>query len=203
MSLFTPDDDRSFGSIISNNDNNIIYAQNKEKNQINRDLISNYDDFSKKFNSSNISLKDQYQEDADNNPSEINFPNSENSKYDPSKPYQEAIDYIETIREYKAPLDQLTIIALVSPLITDNINNCWKDVKGLKKDYLEIDVEQTVKIYLYIICKMKIDSIFTYLDLINYFTGTESKKNTIGYLFTTVYGMVEYILNIKSKEDLK
>ena len=68
---------------------------------------------------------------------------------------------------------------------------------------MEIDIEQTVKIYLYIICKLKIDSIFTYLDLINYFTGTESKKNTIGYLFTTVYGMVEYILNVKSKEDLK
>ena len=68
---------------------------------------------------------------------------------------------------------------------------------------MEIDVEQTVKIYLYIICKMKIYSIFTYLDLFNYFTGTESKKNTIGYLFTTIYGMVEYILNIKSKEDLK
>ena len=58
MSLFTPDDDRSFGSIMSNDENNIIYAQNKEKNQINRDLISNYDDFSKKFNSSNISLKE-------------------------------------------------------------------------------------------------------------------------------------------------
>ena len=159
--------------------------------------------FSKNFNSLIKKLKEQYQENTNNNPLEINFPNSEKSKYDPSKPYQETIDYIETIRDYKAPLDQLTIIALVSPLITDNINNCWKDVKGLKKDYLEIDVEQTVKIYLYIICKMKIDSIFTYLDLINYFTGTESKKNTIGYLFTTVYGMVEYILNIKSKEDLK
>ena len=203
MSLFTPDDDRSIGSIISNNDNNIIYAQNKEKNQINRDLISNYDDFSKKFNSSNISLKDQYQEDADNNPSEINFPNSEKSKYDPNKPYQEAIDYIETIREYKAPLDQLTIIALVSPLITDNINNCWKDVKGLKKNFLCVDSDELLSIYLYIICKMKTDSIFTHLDLIKHFTGTNSKQSMIGYFYTTVDGCVKYIMSIKSKDDLK
>ena len=203
MSLFTPDDDRSIGSIISNNDNNIIYAQNKENNQINRDLISNYDDFSKKFNSSNISLKDQYQEDADNNPSEINFPKSEKSKYDPSKPYQEAIDYIETIRDYKAPLDQLTIIALVSPLITDNINNCWKDVKGLKKNFLCVDSDELLSIYLYIICKMKTDSIFTHLDLIKHFTGTNSKQSMIGYFYTTVDGCVKYILNIKSKDDLK
>ena len=159
--------------------------------------------FSKNFNSLIKKLKEQYQENTNNNPSEINFPNSEKSKYDPSKPYQEAIDYIETIREYKAPLDQLTIIALVSPLITNNINNCWKDVKGLKKNFLCVDSDELLSIYLYIICKMKTDSIFTHLDLIKHFTGTNSKQSMIGYFYTTVDGCVKYIMSIKSKDDLK
>ena len=160
-----------------------------------------YEEFFKNFNSLIKKLKEQYQEDSDNNPSNIIYPNSEEFKYDPNKPYQDAIDYIETIREYKAPLDKLTIIALVSPIINDCISNCWKDAKDLNIK-LELNADQISYIYTYIFSKMKIDSILTYLDLINYFIGIESKQDKIGYLFTKAKLAVEFIMSIKSKEDL-
>ena len=204
MNLFKPEESQSFKFKDKDKNDNIMYSQKNKKNIIERDIVSSYEDFSEKFNSLTVKtkLKEVYDEDADNNPSEIAYPISEISKYDPNKPYQEAIDYINTIKDYKAPLDKLTIIALVSPLITDNINNCWNDFKGLKENYLSIDADELLNIYLYIICKMNTDSIITQLDLIKHFTGTVSKQSMIGYFYTTVDGCVKYIMSLKDKSEL-
>ena len=204
MNLFKPEESQSFKFKDKDKNDNIMYSQKNKKNIIERDIVSSYGDFSEKYNSLTVKtkLKEVYDEDADNNPSEIAYPISEMSKYDPNKPYQEAIDYINTIKDYKAPLDKLTIIALVSPLITDNINNCWNDFKGLKENYLSIDADELLNIYLYIICKMNADSIITQLDLIKHFTGTVSKQSMIGYFYTTVDGCVKYIMSLKDKSEL-
>ena len=164
--------------------------------------ITNYQEFSDAYNSLNTTLKEQLKEDMDNNPADIEFPNIEESEFDLNHPYKEAIKYIEKIKEFKAPLDKLTVIALVSVLITDYVDQFWKGENIKQDNFLRIDSDELLSIYLYIICKMNTKSIYTQLDFIQYFTGIASIQSMIGYFYTTVEGCLKYIMQAESKKDL-
>ena len=114
------------------------------------------------------------------------------------------IFFIKTIKNYKAPLEKLTIIALTSINITKNVDEFWKKEESLKlkEGFLNIDADQLMSIYLYIIFNMNIPSIFTELDFIKYFTTSISKQSIIGYYYTTVSGCIDFILKAENKEAL-
>ena len=180
-----------------------ISGKEKNNNKKKRCLtITNYQEFSDAYNSLNTTLKEQLKEDMDNNPADIEFPNIEESEFDLNHPYKEAIKYIEKIKEFKAPLDKLTVIALVSVLITDYVDHFWKGENIKQDNFLRIDSDELLSIYLYIICKMNTESIYTQLDFIQYFTGIASKQSMIGYFYTTVEGCLKYIMQAESKKDL-
>ena len=180
-----------------------ISGKEKNNNKKKRCLtITNYQEFSDAYNSLNTTLKEQLKEDMDNNPADIEFPNIEESEFDLNHPYKEAIKYIEKIKEFKAPLDKLTVIALVSVLITDYVDQFWKGENIKQDNFLRIDSDELLSIYLYIICKMDTKSIYTQLDFIQYFTGIASKQSMIGYFYTTVEGCLKYIMQAESKKDL-
>ena len=138
--------------------------------------ITNWQEFSEAYDSLNTTLKEQFKEDMENNPADIEFPNIEDSEIDLNKPYKKAIKYIEKIKEFKAPLDKLTVIALISVLITDYVDHFWKGENIKQDNFLRIDSDELLSIYLYIICKMNTKSIYTQLDYIQYFTGTVTKQ---------------------------
>ena len=187
------------------NSENETEISGKEKNNNKKKsflTITNYQEFSDAYNSLNTTLKEQLKEDMDNNPADIEFPNIEESEFDLNHPYKEAIKYIEKIKEFKAPLDKLTVIALVSVLITDYVDQFWKGENIKQDNFLRIDSDELLSIYLYIICKMDTKSIYTQLDFIQYFTGIASKQSMIGYFYTTVEGCLKYIMQVESKKDL-
>ena len=163
MSLFAPDESR-----VDNIHKNIIYKQKKKNNKREAtESISSYEEFSEKYNNSSF-----YSE------FDIKI-----EKYDINNPYNEAIDFIEQIKDYKTPLEKLTIIALVSALITTSVNSFWKDQKNLPNNFLRIDADELLSIYLYIICNMNTDTIYTQLDYIQNFIGLASKQSLVGYFF--------------------
>ena len=181
-----------FDSEKSNTNNihgNIIYEQkNKNNKRQETESISTYKEFSEKFN--NRSYFSEY---------DIKI---EKIEYDINKPYEEAIEFLEIIKDYKTPLEKLTIIALESALITISVNNFWRDKKKLSNNFLRIDADQLLSIYLYIIFKMNTDTIYTQLDFIQNFIGIASKQSMVGYFFTTVDGCIKFIMSVKSKADL-
>ena len=199
LSLFVPDisRERVNNSIINQND--VIYRikEKNKKERIERTTITSYKEFSETFNN----INEKFKKDLYSNQSEFKI-NSEDTEYDLNNPYRKAIEFIETLKYYKTPLDKLTIIALVSALITDCIDDFWKDEKNLKKNYLQIDSDELLSIYLYIILKMNVESIFTHLDYIQHFTGNISKQSIIGYFYTTVEGCIKFIMDAEKKEDL-
>ena len=77
-----------------------------------------------------------------------------------------------------------------------------KRKKKLPDKYLTIDSDELLSFYLYIVCKMDLDSIYTELDFIKYFTGGVSKQSMVGYYYTTVEGCLKYIMSVEKKEDL-
>ena len=165
--------------------------------------ISSYKEFSEQFNSLNETLIEKYELEMNNNPSQLNIPKLENlEKIDESIPYSEEIKYIESIKDYNFPLDKLTIIALTSVLITDDVNNFWKGGKNFK-DYLTITADDLMAIFLYMVYNLELPSIYTELNFIKYFTGSTTKQSMIGYYYTTIEVCLSFIMGVKTKEDFK
>ena len=175
---------------------------NEEKMVERKITIISYQDFSENINNTNTTLLEKYQDDMDENPSLLDIPKFEELKNDSNKPYGEAIYYIKKIKEYNTPLDKLTIIALTSVLVTDCVDNFWKDVKKLPEKYLTIDADQLISIYLYIVYNMELNSIYTQLDFIKHFTGSKTQKSMVGYYYTTIEGSLNFIMSANTKEDL-
>ncbi len=49
---------------------------------------------------------------------------------------------------------------------------------------------------------MDLSSIFTQLDFIDNFTTPITKQSMIGYYYTTISTCINFILEVKTKEDL-
>ena len=116
-------------------------------------------------------------------------------------PYFDAIEYLRQIDTYRVPLEKLTIVALISVIITDCIDQYWEPMKSeITPKLLNIDADELISIYLYIIYKLKMHSLFVHLDFIRYFTTQISKQSMIGYYFTAVEGCLNYILKAEDKK---
>ena len=182
MNLFVSD--RSRAESI---DKNFIYKPKKKNNKReSTESISSYKEFSEKYNNSSFFSEFDIKIEKD----------------DIHNPYGKAIEFIELIKYYKTPLEKLTIIALESALITTSVNSFWKEQKNLPNNFLRIDADELLSIYLYIICKMNTDTIFTQLDYIQNFIGLASKQSLVGYFYTTVEGCIKFLVSAKSKENL-
>ena len=182
MNLFVSD--RSRAESI---DKNFIYKPKKKNNKReSTESISSYKEFSEKYNNSSFFSEFDIKIEKD----------------DIHNPYGKAIEFIELIKYYKTPLEKLTIIALESALITTSVNSFWKEQKNLPNNFLRIDADELLSIYLYIICKMNTDTIFTQLDYIQNFIGLASKQSLVGYFYTTVEGCIKFLISAKSKENL-
>ena len=192
------------GSSINKNDifNNKVREKKKSKKSgIERESITSYSDFSEKFNNLEEPIKEKYKENMFDNPSEFDI-YTEKENHDPRHPYEKAIKFINKIKDYKFPLDKLTIFAIVSAIIDDCVDECWKKQKNKMPDnFLRIDSDELLSIYLYIICKMNTESIYTQLDFIQYFTGIITRQSMIGYFYTTFKECLKFLMSIEKKED--
>ena len=125
-----------------------------------------------------------------------------NNEYDPNTPYSKAILYLKKIVDLKEPLGKLIIVSAVSNIITECVNNYWESMQYIvKPEMLSIDADELMTIYIYIIYKCKMPSLFIHSDFIKYFTTPMTKSAMIGYYYTTLQGCLEYIMNTKNKSD--
>lgn len=184
--------------------NNISNINNNEES-----LSYSFQEFAIKFNSYNENqekLKEKIEE-------SFNFFLTTESTLPPEKaknfekneinlmPYSKAIEYMKTLVHYKVPIEKLTIIALTSIAITKCVDEYWKKEKDLPKKFLNIDADEIMSIYLYIIYNMNLPSIFTELDFIHHFTTDISKKSMVGYYYNTLHGCLDFIMNAETKES--
>ena len=195
--------DFTYSFDYNNKKNKIKNNKNKEKSIQRSNTITTYKEFSERINKNDTTLKEKLEADMDNNPSTIDFPEIKDSKNELNIPYGEAIYYFKNIKDYNIPLDKLTIIALVSVIITDCIDEFWKtEMENLDSKFLKVDADELISIYLYIIYNLDLPSLYTQLDFIEHFTGSITKQSMIGYYFTSVVGSLEFIMSSDKKEDL-
>ena len=215
------DNDMEFENIFDKNKIDIL--------SLNTERTAQYNNFNNKFKNNNNKLKyfdeddgtsiskleklrdtlDSYQDQM--NIKKILITSLENEcfpslpkmpRYSTSKePYFDAIEYLKQIDTYKVPLEKLTIIALISVIITDCIDQYWGSIKNeIPPKFLNIDADELISIYLFIIYKLNMHSLFVHLDFIRYFTTQISKQSMIGYYFTAVEGCLNYILKAEDKK---
>ena len=162
-----------------------------------------YKNFCKTFNEHKSKLENILNENMNFYPVSTNVGTKNiTNKNKPNKPYQNAVDFINNLSEKKGPIEKLTNIALTSIMITKSIDEFWKNEKALPEKLLDIDADQLMSIYSYIVYNMDLSSIFTQLDFIDNFTTNATKNSMIGYYYITVSICVKMILEAEMKSDL-
>ena len=122
--------------------------------------------------------------------------------FNSNEPYYEAILYIKKIKDFKVPLQKLIVVASLSNVITGCVNKFWKNMENIiKPEMLSIDSDELMTIFIYIIYKCKIPSLFVHADFINYFTTPTTKATMVGYYYITFKGCLDFLLNINNKND--
>jgi hypothetical protein len=118
------------------------------------------------------------------------------------EPYGQAIEFLKKIIDFKVPLEKLIIIASISSLITECVNNYWKKVEKLiQPSMLNIDADELMTIFMYIVYKCNMPLLFVHADFIKYFTSPTTKSTMIGYYYTTLQGCLDFLLQIKNKQE--
>jgi hypothetical protein len=132
----------------------------------------------------------------------VSFVRKGNDEY-LSYPYETAIQLLKQIRKYKTPFEKMMIIASISNEITDCINDFWTEMENyIKKDFLGIEAEQIMTIFIYIIIKSGIIDIFVHCKIIKYFTTCTTKSSMIGYYYSTIEASITYIKTLKNVDEL-
>ena len=219
-----------FGNICTNdlginekfllNDTTRQYQENLKKNKKEFDLIET-NEIIDSTNPKQLNLKLNIEEEQEKNNifHENNFKiTSESSKLQKytnrfsnfyrnqnhiKEPYEDSIIFLKEINNYKAPFEKLIIIASLSSLITESINDFYKDMhEFIKPSMLNIGTDELTSIYLYILIKVNLPELFIYCDLIEYFTVSSTKSNMFGFYFSTVKGVLNHILEVDDKSKL-
>ena len=110
-------------------------------------------------------------------------------------PYHEEIETLETISKCKTPLEKMITIASISSIIINSIYNFWKPIEELvKPSFLNVEADEIIKIFTYIVYTSKMSELVVHLDFIKYFTISATKKTMIGYYYSIVQGALNTIL---------
>jgi hypothetical protein len=132
----------------------------------------------------------------------VSFVRTKNIEY-LSYPYETAIQLLKQIQKYKTPFEKMMIIASISSEITDCINDFWKDLNNyIKKDLLNLEIDQLMIIFIYIIIKSQIYDISVHCTIIKSFTTCITKASMIGYYYSTVEASVSYLQSIHNIKEL-
>ena len=132
----------------------------------------------------------------------VSFVRTKNIEY-LSYPYETAIQLLKQIQKYKTPFEKMMIIASISSEITDCINDFWKDLNNyIKNDLLNLEIDQLMIIFIYIIIKSQIYDISVHCKIIKSFTTCITKASMIGYYYSTVEASVSYLQSIHNIKEL-
>ncbi len=183
---------------ISFLDDNKLENYNNPTNQI-RNSVNNFNNkvyFFPKLHQQlkkNISTNEKIKENIKNNNNDNNLP----------IPYISAIKLLKSIKNYKSPFEKILLIAAISDQIMESATSFWKGMEPyIDKDYLFIEADEIMNIFLYIIIQTQIADILLYCKIIDNFTTQFTKGFNISYNYTLLEASIEYINGLKDINEL-
>ena len=119
-------------------------------------------------------------------------------------PYSSAINLLKSIKKYKTPFEKILLIASIIDHIMESVDSFWKDMEQyIEKDFLFIETEEIMSIFLYIIIQSQMPEIYLYCKIINNFTTDFTKRFNISYNYTLLEGSIDEINELDIKDFLK
>ena len=115
-----------------------------------------------------------------------------------SEPYAKAIDCIKNIQFLKSPTHKLKAILASSEKIMESIDDFYKKINV--KFNKDIDPDDIMTIYIYMISKSTLTTLITHCNLIEKFLTESSLASISGYYFVTLNASIDYIINLKEEK---
>lgn len=121
----------------------------------------------------------------------------------PQIPFDQAVKLLKSLKRYRVPFEKMMLIATISSEITECVNNYWKYFEEvITSSLLNIDADELMTIFIYIIIKTQMPEILIHSKFIKEFTTSTTRSTMVGYYYTTVEASMIYILTIKDKSEL-
>lgn len=96
------------------------------------------------------------------------------------------------------------LLANLSVIVTNEVNDFWLNNKeDIKSNLLDINADELMAIFIYIIMKSQMGELITHLNIIKEFTTSISRNSMMGYYYTTIEAAVIYIKSLKGVKDLE
>ena len=118
----------------------------------------------------------------------------ENLNYEP---YAKAIDCIKNIQFLRSPTHKLKAILTSSEMIMECIQEFYKKINV--KFNKDIDPDDIMTIYIYMISKSTLTTLITHCNLIEKFLTESSLASISGYYFVTLNASIDYISSLKEE----
>ena len=182
-------------TVLSNEENNILenipnidsfnndYWNNYDPSEPIRNTINNFNNKKYFFPNLNKQLKNNLE-----NPIYVN------NKISSKTPYFTAINLLKSINKYKTPFEKIILLAAISDLIMESATNFWKGMESyIKKDFLFIDSDEILKIFLFILIQAQMPEIILECKIIDNFTSDLTKTFNLTYNYTLLEASIDYI----------
>ena len=170
-------------------------------NQI-RNSVNNFNNKIYFFPKLHKKLKNNINIEEEKKPS-IFFKNKDSKEIKLPMPYISAINLLKSIKKYKTPFEKILLVAAISDQIMESATSFWKDMEPyIEKDYLFIEADEIMTIFLYIIIQSQMPDILLYCKIINNFTTQFTKGFNLAYNYTLLEASVDYINDLKDINDL-
>lgn len=114
-----------------------------------------------------------------------------------NEPYSKAIDCIKNIQFLKSPTHKLKAILASSEMIMESISDFYSKINV--KFNKDIDPDDIMTIYIYMISKSALTTLITHCNLIEKFLTESSLASISGYYFITLNASIDYINNFKEE----
>ena len=119
------------------------------------------------------------------------------------KSYASAIELLRSIRKFRTPFEKMMMVASISDEITECVNNFWGEMnKYIKSTFLNIEADELMTIFLYIIIKSKMPELTIFGKMIKNFTSSTTRGTMIGYYYTTLEASIAYIEELQDSKEL-
>ena len=179
--------------------------EKKEKNKIEnfKKIISKYSHLNK-LKPEDFSVEDKF---CLNEKSKMLYENTyktdfkNSNEINESIPYENSINIYKKIKEYQNPFDKLLLTVKLSKIIAEDINQFWShinedDLKN-QKIKLNIEADDFISIFKYIIIKGGIEDIYSHIFFIESFTSNQIKSESEWYYLSLIQVSLMQLEEIK------
>ena len=116
--------------------------------------------------------------------------NNENNFIGNKNPYEKTINYFKNIEKYQNPFDKLLLTVKLKKIISEEISEFWskygQDELKDKKINLNIEADDFISIFKYMIVKSEINNIHSEISFIESFTSNQIKSDSEWYYLSLI-----------------